>query len=87
VQAGVNNLWDIVNRCRHLRIPHLSVFAFSAENWKRSPEEVRALLHLMESSLNAQLDEALENGVRMSFFGDLERLPSSLRQLINRCVC
>jgi undecaprenyl diphosphate synthase len=62
------------------------VFAFSAENWKRSPEEVNALLALMELSLKRQLPEVVANGIRLKFFGELERLPISLLTLIRRFV-
>jgi undecaprenyl diphosphate synthase len=86
LQAGVSNLWAIVERCRQLGVPQLTVFAFSAENWKRSPEEVNALLALMELSLKRQLREVVANGIRLKFFGELERLPNSLLTLIHRFV-
>jgi undecaprenyl diphosphate synthase len=63
-----------------LGVEYLTVYAFSTENWKRSEQEVSAIMELM----GKYLDEALENmeavGCRIRFFGDLSRLSPELQE-------
>ena len=47
-RAGVRNVENIVNACRDLNVPFLTLYAFSAENWNRPRLEVEALMHLLE---------------------------------------
>ena len=84
-RAGVDALRRIVKRCGDLGIPALTVFAFSADNWRRGAAEVAALLAIMEASLRSELPELKRAGVRVTFFGDLTRLPRTFRALIERC--
>lgn len=61
---------------------HLSLFAFSTENWGRPVEEVGFLFALLERFIGEQQREFVERGVRLRVLGALEALPLSLRQAI-----
>jgi undecaprenyl diphosphate synthase len=69
-----------------LSIPYLTLFAFSSENWARPQAEVAFLMSLLADFLRARLAEFVEAGVRLRVIGDLERLPASLRDLIENGV-
>ncbi len=68
-EAGEQALFDTVTGADHLGISHLTVYAFSTENWRRPPDEVRFLLGFNESLLLRRADELDERNVRVRFIG------------------
>jgi undecaprenyl diphosphate synthase len=64
------------------KIPHLTLFAFSSENWDRPDEEVNSLLDLFFNSLTEEVAELCDNGVRIKFIGDLSAFSSKLINLM-----
>ncbi|WP_267383955.1 polyprenyl diphosphate synthase [Cyanobacterium sp. uoEpiScrs1] len=85
-QRGVDTLKDLLRCCRDWRIPALTAYAFSTENWGRPLEEVKFLMTLFERVLRRELREMMEENVRISFVGNLEVLPPSLQLEINRSM-
>jgi undecaprenyl diphosphate synthase len=81
-QQGVEALHRAVSAAPDLGITHLSVYAFSTENWKRPDEEVSFLMGLFVKAATAKLKALCENGVRLRFLGDLHALPDSVQQMI-----
>ena len=79
--AGGETFRRIANHCRKLGVKYLTVYAFSTENWKRSEEEISALMRLMGNYLREGLEDMEKNRVRFKFFGDLTRLPPRLQKL------
>lgn len=65
--------------------PDRQVYAFSLDNWQREEREVSFLLRLFSSALAQQLPELQANGVRLTFMGELERLPAALQQQMAAC--
>ncbi len=63
-------------------LSHLSLFAFSTENWNRPREEVDSLFTLLERFIRERGQEFVERGVRLRVFGAVEALPSPLRRAI-----
>ena len=80
-KAGSETFRTIANYCRKIGVKYLTVYAFSTENWKRSQEEVGAIMGLLERYLHEALRDMEKNGVRFHFFGDLSRLSPKLRKL------
>ena len=76
-KQGVENLRTIVKECKRLEIPYLTVYAFSTENWKRSEEEVSALMWLLEQYMSKEMKELHKEGVRIKTIGDITGLPES----------
>jgi undecaprenyl diphosphate synthase len=68
---GATAVRNIVRASREIGIPYLTLFAFSSENWSRPPEEVEALMVLLKDYLVSELQEMLENGIRLLAVGDL----------------
>ena len=67
---GVSALKEIVKESVNQNIESLTVYAFSTENWKRPKSEVKAINNLIATSINNELDELIEQKVKVRFFGD-----------------
>ena len=67
---GVLALKEIVKEAANQNIESLTVYAFSTENWKRPKSEVKAINNLIVNSINNELDELIEQKVKVRFFGD-----------------
>ena len=79
--AGAETFRKIANYCRTLGVEYLTVYAFSTENWKRSADEVGAIMKLLGNYLREALEDMEKNHVRFKFFGDLSKLSPQLQQL------
>lgn len=77
-KEGVKTLKKIVKAAANLKIESLTVYAFSTENWKRPKAEVNFLLTLMKRTIRNEIDELLENGVRIKFIGQKDMLSDNL---------
>lgn len=73
-EAGEASLLDVVHGALELGIPWLSAYAFSTENWKRSPDEVRFLMGFNRDVIRRRRDELNELGVRIKWIGRERRL-------------
>ena len=76
---GVQNVEKIVEKSGQLGIRYLTLYAFSAENWKRPKEEVEALMDLLESFLQQQKKQLLKNRIRLHTIGRVQELPERVR--------
>lgn len=81
-ERGVNVVVETVRACHDMGIPVLTLYAFSTENWQRSKLEVSALMMLLKSFLKSQLQEMLDNHIRLNAIGQIERLPEDVRNLL-----
>ena len=77
-EAGEAALLDVVAGAIEVGVTHLSAYAFSTENWKRSPEEVRFLMGFNRDVIRRRRDQLHEWGVRMRWVGRRPRLWSSV---------
>jgi len=70
-RRGFENVRSLIAWSREEQINTLYIYAFSTENWKRSPEEVGYLMKLFAEAFSGKLvDEAIENGLKIVFLGD-----------------
>lgn len=80
-KRGADSVKALIKSCIEHKIPHLSIFAFSSENWNRPEAEVDALMGLLSSALETQTKKLNENGVRLRLIGDLTRFSDRIQQL------
>ena len=82
---GEAALFDVVEGALQLGVKWLTVYAFSTENWTRSPEEVDFLMRFNVEVLSVRRDQMHERNVRMRFMGELDdpRIPDELKQRIH----
>ena len=81
-KAGADTLRKIVKYCGNIGVKYLTVYAFSTENWKRSQEEVSALMTLFKTYINSEKKMLLENKVRFIVSGREEGVSESLLKAI-----
>ena len=81
-RAGVATVSRMVEAAPALGIATLTLFAFSADNWRRPPQEVAVLMWLLRVHLRRAATRCAERGVRLSFIGRRDRLAASLRNEI-----
>ncbi len=85
-RAGVEALRDIVRASSDLGMEVLSLYAFSTENWKRPPAEVRVLMDLLVEFLGREIDELDRNGVRIHFMGDVEGISGRITKAVHTAL-
>lgn len=85
-RQGARALKELLRCCKDWGIMALTVYAFSTENWRRPFAEVDFLLMLFEKLLERELAQMHQEGVRLSFIGDLSALPESLQKQIGRSL-
>jgi undecaprenyl diphosphate synthase len=85
--AGEEALLDTVEGALDLGVKWLTVYAFSTENWRRPPDEVRYLMRFNESLLMRRRDELHEKGVRIRFAGRRDwRVPRRVLKRMDESV-
>jgi undecaprenyl diphosphate synthase len=82
--SGAKRVRAIVEACIRSNISHLSLFAFSTENWRRPEEEVSVLMGLFASYLQKEVNEMEANGVRLKVVGDKSKFSAELQELIRK---
>ena len=79
---GVETVKTIVESCVKLKIPYLTLYTFSKENWNRPKKEVDGLMSLLSSSLKSELEKLNRNNIVFQIVGKIEEMPSNLQELI-----
>ncbi len=83
-RAGTENLRNVLEAAADFRIPILTLYAFSTENWSRPAPEVRALLRLVQRVIDRELNELHSRGVRIRQIGRREGIDDALLRRIER---
>ncbi|NLJ70448.1 MAG: isoprenyl transferase [Clostridiaceae bacterium] len=83
-RAGAEKLRQVVRWCTDYNIKHLTVYAFSTENWQRSQDEVNSLMNLIVEFFGKYEDELRAEGVRLRFIGELSDLPEKSLEVVQR---
>ena len=79
-EAGAKAVKKTVEAAAELGIKHLTLYAFSTENWNRPKAEIATLMTLLVRSLRRELQQMTENNIRLSAIGSLEKLPRQVQQ-------
>jgi undecaprenyl diphosphate synthase len=82
-EKGAETVRTVVRTCRQLGIPYLTLYAFSTENWQRPKAEIEALMVILKNFLQTELSEMMENNIRLRAIGQVEKLPTDVRQELN----
>lgn len=85
-RAGVKSVREVVKAAIDHRIPVLTLYAFSQENWKRPKEEVTVLMELLDYFLNKEIQNLKKQGVRFRALGRIEALPAPVLKKLNEAV-
>ena len=85
-KAGCETLEKIVEDCARLGVSYLTVYGFSTENWKRSEEEVSALMNLFRLYMKKLMEVANNNNVLVKMIGDKSRFAADIIEGIDKLV-
>ena len=79
-RAGVKAAREIIETCARLKLPCLTLYAFSLENWRRPQAEVDFLMRLLREYLKRELPAIHKNNIRLLIIGRSEQLPEGVRK-------
>jgi undecaprenyl diphosphate synthase len=82
--SGVEAVREVLKGCVDLGVKHLTLYAFSTENWNRPKEEVDGLMNLMVETIANEVDELNAQNVRLRSIGDETKLPDACRNELNK---
>jgi undecaprenyl diphosphate synthase len=83
-RRGAEAVRTALRACAERGIEYLTLFAFSSENWRRPPEEVRLLMKLFKSALENEVEKLHSNRIRLRVVGDTSAFDPKIRNLIER---
>ena len=76
---GVKTVKKIVEKSIKLRIPIITFYVFSTENWKRPKSEINFLFQLIINYFREELNKVISNGIKVNIIGKLNRLPKKIK--------
>lgn len=82
-RAGAETVRRVAAFALRRGIPHLTLYAFSTENWTRPPDEIEALMALLAEFIDGELPSLMEKGIRLKIIGDRGRLPAGLARKLD----
>lgn len=85
-KEGAKTLEKIVKYAKTIGIKYITVYAFSTENWKRTADEVGALMLLLQNYLEEYSKRADTENIKINVLGDITRLSESMQKSINKCM-
>jgi undecaprenyl diphosphate synthase len=85
-RAGMKAVKEVTRAANELGVKILTLYAFSTENWKRPKHEVDYLMKLPQEFLDVELEELMEQNVRVTMIGKLEALPPSTRRAVATAI-
>ena len=83
-RAGVKAAREVIESCARLKLPYLTLYAFSLENWRRPRAEVDFLMRLLREYLKRELPTIHKNNIRLLVIGRSEQLPEGVRKDIEQ---
>lgn len=84
--AGAERVREVLRYAREFGVEYMTLYAFSTENWKRSREEVDALMDLLSRFIDGYLDEMKQNNVRLLVTGRIDGLPERAANDLKRAM-
>ena len=82
-QNGANAVRATIEAAAEIGIEYLTLYAFSAENWRRPKMEVEALMALLITTIDNELDNLVKNKIKLNIIGNIQQLPSSVQKKVN----
>ena len=82
-REGLKTVEKIIKITIKKKIPYLTLFAFSTENWKRPQKEINFLLKLLENFLQTKLNQLIEQKIKLKIIGDKNKFPKRIKKIIN----
>jgi undecaprenyl diphosphate synthase len=85
-EKGVDSVRSVVEGAGEIGVKHLTLYAFSTENWDRPKAEVDALMELLVHAVEMETESLMKNNVRLSTIGDIDSMPPKVKESLLGCV-
>ena len=85
-EHGVESVRSVVEGAGEIGVKHLTLYAFSTENWSRPKAEVDALMGLLVQAIESETDSLMNNNVRLTTIGNVDAMPGHVRDNLYRCI-
>ena len=85
-QSGVESVRSVVEGAGEIGVKHLTLYAFSTENWERPKSEVDALMELLVHSIENESELLMEKNVSLTAIGDLSKMPVRVKEKLDGCI-
>tara|TARA_X000000368_G_C23009878_1_gene702984 strand:+ start:896 stop:1573 length:678 start_codon:yes stop_codon:yes gene_type:complete len=83
-KQGLQTVEIILKKTIEKKIPYLTLFSFSTENWKRPRGEIKFLLNLIREYFNKHLDKIIKQGVKIRIIGQINKFPKDVKTILNK---
>ena len=83
---GIETVKKIVKSSISLKIPILTFFVFSSENWKRPKTEITFLFKLIKNYFSKEIDKVMNQGIKINILGDITKLSPDLKKILTKSV-
>ena len=81
-QKGLSVIENIINHTAKKKIPYLTLYTFSTENWKRPKIEINFLFKLLLDYLNKNIENIVKKGIKIKILGEINKLPVKLKKIL-----
>ncbi len=85
-KSAVKSVREVAEGCAELGVKHLTLYAFSTENWSRPKLEVTALMELLVSTLSSEIKTLMDNEIKLNAIGDKESLPPRCQRELEEAI-
>ncbi|WKN33361.1 isoprenyl transferase [Porifericola rhodea] len=85
-QNAIEAVREVTEGCAELGVKYLTLYAFSTENWGRPKIEVEALMQLLVTTINSEVDTLMKNNVSLTAIGDIDSLPGDCKQKLKEAI-
>ena len=83
---GLETVKKVVNNSIKLKIPIITFFVFSSENWKRPKSEVNYLFKLIYKYFSLEINNVVQKGIKLNILGELNKLPKNIRDTLKKSI-
>lgn len=85
-KKGVDAVKRIVDEASSMGVRYLTLYTFSVENWKRPKEEIKALMSILITAFNSEIERLKTNNIRILVIGDIDSLPYDVQKTLRQAV-
>ena len=83
---GVEIVKKVVKNCINLKIPFVTFYVFSSENWKRPKKEIAFLFRLIKNYFSKELESVISQGIKINIIGEINKLPLDLNSVLKKSI-
>jgi len=83
---GLETVKKVVKSSIQFKIPIITFYVFSSENWRRPKAEINFLFKLIEQYFSKEINDVIKQGIKLNILGELNKLPQNVRKTLKKCT-